>query len=149
MNEIGSTTAESSVLFTVAGSSLEMNGTPVTFNCSGDCDLNRQPRAPLQSSGVSRIAAQKRGGTWLEQAGWRVTVEDKSSVNELAGFFVSQNASMQDCGTTSSTDVAKQFPDDAEVGKMPKESVSVEQGHLLRAAELDQCVLGVKSEADS
>ena len=55
-----------SVLFTVAsGSSLEMNGTSGILNCSGDCDLNRQPRTPLQSSGVSRMADQKRSGTWL------------------------------------------------------------------------------------
>ena len=83
----------------------------------------------------------------MEEAGWRVTVEDKSSVNELAGFFVSRTASsMQEGGTTSSANVAKQFPDAAEVGKMPKESVSVEQGHLLRAAEPDQCELGVKAK---
>ena len=44
MNEFGSTMAESTVLFPVAsGSSLEMNGTSVTFTCSGDCDLSRQP----------------------------------------------------------------------------------------------------------
>ena len=67
-------------------------------------------------------------------------------MNELAGFSVSQTASMQEGGTASSTDVAKQFPDAAEVGKMPKESVSVEQGQLLRAAEPDQCLLEVKAK---
>ena len=52
MKEFGSTMAESSVLFLVAsGSSLEMNGTSVTFTCSGGCNLSRQPRTPLQSSG--------------------------------------------------------------------------------------------------
>ena len=147
MNEFGSTMAEPSVLFLVAsGSSSEMNETSANFTCSGDSDLSRQPVTLLQSSGVSRIADQKRSGTWLEQAGWRVTVEDKSSVNELAGFSVSQTASMPEGGTTSSTDVAKQFPDAAEVGKMPKESVSVEQGQLLRAAEPNHCVLGVKAK---
>ena len=44
MNEFGSTMAESTVLFPVASvSSLEMNGTSVTFTCSSDCDLSRQP----------------------------------------------------------------------------------------------------------
>ena len=92
------------------------------------------------------MADEKRSGTWLGQAGWRVTVEDKSLVRELAGFFVSQTASMQEGGTTLSTGLAKQCPDAPEVGKMPKESVSVEQGQLLRAAEPDQCVLGVKTK---
>ena len=83
--EYGSTMAESSVLFLVAsGSSLEMNGTLVTLHCSRDCELNRQPRTVLQSSGVSRIADQKRSVTWLERAGWRVTVADRSSANELS-----------------------------------------------------------------
>ena len=104
--------AESSVLFTVAsGSSLEMHGTSITLNCSGDCDLNRQPRTPLQSSGSFVVADQKRSGTWLGQACWRVMVENKSSVYDLAGFFGSQTASMQEGRTTSSTEVAKQFPD--------------------------------------
>ena len=47
---------------------------------------------------------------------------------------------------TSSTDVAEQFPDATEVGKTSKESVSVEQGQLLRAAKPDQCVLKVKAK---
>ena len=37
-------------------------------------------------------------------------------------------------------------PDAAEVGKMPKESVSVEQGQLLRAAEPDLCVFGAQAK---
>ena len=36
---------------------------------------------------------------------------------------------------TSSTDVGEQIPHPTEVGKTSKESVSVEQGQLLRAAE--------------
>ena len=120
-----------------------MNETSVTFTCSGD---RVQPRTLLQSSRISRIADQKRSGTWLEEAGRRATVEDKSSVNELAGFSVSHTASRQEDGTTSSTDVGKPFPDAAGVGKMPKESVFVEQGHPLRAAEPDQCVLEGKAK---
>ena len=67
---------------------------------------------------------------WGKQVGWTLRVTDR--VNEGR--------------TTSSTDVAKQFPDAAEVGKMPKESVSIEQGQILRAAEPDRYVLGVKTK---
>ena len=42
--------------------------------------------------------------------------------------------------------MAEQFPDATEDGKTSKESVSVEQGQLLRAAEPDQCVLKVKAK---
>ena len=81
------------------------------------------------------MADQKRSGMWLEKAGWRVTVEDKTTVNKLAGFFPSQIVSMQEGGAVSLTDVSKQFPDAERVGEMLMECVSIEQGQLLRAAE--------------
>ena len=80
------------------------------------------------------------------QANWQVTVEGKSSVNKLAGVFFSQITTMQEDGATSPTDVAKPVTDSTEVCKTLKESVSVEQGQLLRAAEPDQCVLKVKRQ---
>ena len=80
------------------------------------------------------------------QADRRVTVEDKLSVNKLAGIFPSQIAPMQEGGATTSTDVAEQFPDLTEIGKTSKESVSVEQGQQLQAAEPDQCVSKVKAK---
>ena len=99
-----------------------------------------------QSSGVPRLTVQKRNGTCWLQADRRVTVEDKSSVNMLAGFSPSQIAQMQEGVVTSSTDVAEQFSDPTEVSKTSKESVSVEQGQPLRASEPDQCVSKVKSK---
>ena len=42
--------------------------------------------------------------------------------------------------------MAEQFPDATEVGKTLKESVSVGQGQLLRAAKPDHCVLKVKAK---
>ena len=69
--------------------------------------------------GASRLAGHGRGQIVGEQVGWILCV---------------------------TTDVAKQFPDAAEVGKKPNESVSVEQRQLLRAAEPDQCVLEVKAK---
>ena len=53
---------------------------------------------------------------------------------------------MQQDGATSSTDVAEPVADSTEVYKTAKESVSVEQGQPLRAAEPDQCVLNVKTQ---
>ena len=53
---------------------------------------------------------------------------------------------MQEGGATSSTDVAEPVTDFTEVQKTLKESVSVEQGQLLRAAEPDQSVLKVKTQ---
>ena len=136
IKDFGSTMIESSTLFSVSrGSGLELDGISVTFTCSEDSDLSRQPWTLLQYSDVSLMADQKRSGMWLEKAGWRVTVEDKSTVNKLAGFLPSQIVSMQEGGSVSSTDVAKQFPDAERVGEMLMESVSIEQGQLLRAAE--------------
>ena len=89
---------------------------------------------------------QTRSGTHWVQANWQVTVEGKSSVNKLAGVFRSQITRVQEGGATSSTDVAKPVTDSTEVHKTAKESVSVEQGQLLRAAEPDQCVLKVKTQ---
>ena len=42
--------------------------------------------------------------------------------------------------------MAKQFPNTAEAGKTSKESVSIEQGQPLRAAEPDQCALKVRTK---
>ena len=50
--------------------------------------------------------------------------------------FPSQNATVQEDGATS-TDVAEPVADSTEVYKTTNESVSVEQGQLLRAAEPD------------
>ena len=126
--------------------SLKMNGTSVAFTCSGDYDPSGQPKPLLQSSGVSLLNDQTRSGTYRMQANWQVTVDGKSSVNKLAGVFPSQITTVQEGGTTSSTDVAEPATDSTEVDKTPKESVSVEQGQLLRAAEPDQCVLKVKTQ---
>ena len=53
---------------------------------------------------------------------------------------------MQEGVATSSTDVEEQFSDPTEVSKTSKESLSVEQGQPLRAAEPDQCVSKVKAK---
>ena len=53
---------------------------------------------------------------------------------------------MQEGVATSSTDVAEQFSHPTEVSNTSKESVSVEQGQPLRAAELNQCVSKVKAK---
>ena len=54
-------------------------------------------------------------------------------------------APMQEGGAASSTDAAE-FLDTAEAGKTSKESVSIEQGQPLRAAEPDQCALKVRAK---
>ena len=132
MKEMESTLVESSRLVLDASVvSLEMNGTSVTFTCSGDYDPSRQPRP--------------RGTYWV-QANRRVKVEAKSSENKLAGVFPSWITTVQEGGATSSTDVAEPVADSSEVDKTSKESVSVEQGQLLRAAEPDQCVRKVKTQ---
>ena len=66
-------------------------------------------------------------------------------MNNLAGVFPSQITTVQEAGTTSSTDVAEPVTDSTEVDKT-SESVSVEQGQLLRAAEPDQCALKMKTK---
>ena len=111
--------------------SLERNGTSVAFNCSGDYDPGRQPKPLLRSAGVSLVNDQMRSGTRWVQANLQVTVEGKSSVNKLAGVFLSQITTVQEGGATSSTDVAEPVTDFKEVYKTLKESVSVEQGQLL------------------
>ena len=123
-----------------------MNGTSVAFTCSGDYDPSRQPKPLLQSSGVSPLNQQIRSGTHWVQANWQVTVEGESSVNKLAGVFLVQIITVQEGGGTPSTDVAEPVTDFTEVYKTLKESVSVEQGQLLRAAEPDRCVLKVKTQ---
>ena len=52
---------------------------------------------------------------------------------------------MQEDGAPSSTDVAELVTDSTEVDKTTKESVSVQQGQLLRAAEPDQGVLKMET----
>ena len=136
---------ESSVLFPVASVlSLEVNGSSVTFSCSGDYFLNRQPMPLPQSSGFPRLTVQKRNGTYWLQADRRVTVEDKSSLDMLAGFSPSEIAPMTEGVAMSSTDVAEQFAD--QQSKTSKESVTVEQGQPLAAAEPGQCVSKVKAK---
>ena len=82
---IRSTMVESGVLCLVASvSSSEENKTLVVF-----CDyyLVRQPMPPSsQSQGVPHVKLQKQNGMYWLQADRRVTVDDKSSANALAGF---------------------------------------------------------------
>ena len=87
-----------------------------------------------------------RSVTYSVQADRPVTVEGKSSVNKLAGFFPLPITTMQEGGSTSSTDVAEQLTDFTEVDKTLKESVPAEQGQLPRAAKPDQGVLRVKTQ---
>ena len=61
---------------------------------------------------------------------WRVTVEGESSMDKLAGVFLSQNTTVQEVGATSS-DVAETATNSPEIYKTAKETVSVEQGQLL------------------
>ena len=56
---------------------------------------------------------------------------------------------MQEDGDTSSTDVAEPATDDTEIYETANESVSVEQGQLLRAVETDQGVLKVETQRQS
>ena len=87
-----------------------------------------------------------RSGTDWVQANWRVTVEGKSSVNKLAGIFPSLITTVHESGATSPKDVAEPVTDSTEVDKTSMDSVSVEQGQLLRAAEPDQFVLKVNTQ---
>ena len=73
----------------------------------------------------------RRSGTRWMQTHWQVTVEGKASVKKLAGVF-----------PFTERDSARRWSyvaDSTEVYKTTKESASVEQGQLLRAAEPDQC----------
>ena len=89
---------------------------------------------------------QRRNGTCWLQADRRVTVDKKSSANTLAGFSFVQMAPIQEGGAASSTDVAEPLPNTAEAGKTSKESVSIEQGQPLRAAEPDQRAMKVRAK---
>ena len=80
------------------------------------------------------------------QADWRVTVEVKSSVNKLAGFFPSPITTIHDIGATSPIDVTGPVPASTQVDKTLKESVPAEQGQLLRAAGADHGVLKVRTQ---
>ena len=73
------------------------------------------------------------------QANWQVTVEGKTSVNNLAGVFNSQISTVQESGVASPTHVAQPVADSTEVYKTLKESVE-------QAVEPDQCVLKVKTQ---
>ena len=132
---IGSTMVESSVLFLVASvSSLQENGTSVVFSCSGEHNLIRQPMSPpSQPQGVSHLKLQKNNGTFWLQSDRRVTVDDKSSANALAGFSSVQMAPMQEGGAASSSDVAVAEPlsNVAESGRVSQEAVPIEQGQPL------------------
>ena len=103
------------MLFSVASvSRLEENETSVVF-----CDYYqiRQPMHPAsQSQGVSHVKLQKRNGTYWLQADRRVTVDDKSAANALAGFSSVQRAPLQEIGAASSSDVsvAEPLPNAAE-----------------------------------
>ena len=99
---------ESSVLFPVASvSSSEESGASVVFSSSDDYYLIRQPMPPpSQSHGVSHVTIQKHIGTYWFQADRRVTVDDKSSANALAGFSSVHMAPIREGGAASSSDVA-------------------------------------------
>ena len=120
-------------------SSLEQNGISVAFTCSDDYDPSRQPRE------FSCWLNKMRSGTCWVQANWRVTVEGESSVNKLTEVFSSQNTTVQEVGAASS-DVAEPATDTTEIYKTAKETVSDEQGQLLRAVEPDHGVLEVKAQ---
>ena len=126
---------EPGVSFLVASvSSLEENGTSVVFSCSSDYYLIRQPiPPPSQSSGVSHMKLQMRN----ETSDRRITVDDKLSTNTLAGFHSVEMVIIQEGGVASPTHVAvaEPLPNAAEVGRTSKESVPIEQGQPLRAAE--------------
>ena len=81
----------------------------------------------------------------VERVGCRQIGKSRSR-NKLAGVFPSQSTTVQDDRATSSTDVAEPAAHSTEVYKTTKESVSVEQGQLLRAADPDQRVLNVKTQ---
>ena len=115
-----------------SGSSLEENGKSVLFSCSGDYYLIRHPMLPpSQSQGVSRVELQKRTVTYWLQADQRVTVDDKSSANALAGFS-SVMAPIQEGGAASSSDVAvaELLPNAAEAGRVSREAVPIEHGQM-------------------
>ena len=89
---------------------------------------------------------QKRNGTYWLQADRRVTVEDKTSANALAGFSSVKMAPIQESGAASSSGVAvaEPFPNAAQAGTVSQEAVPIEQGQPLRAVEPDEwaCVSG-------
>ena len=71
---------------------------------------------------------------------WQIVCE------QVGWSFPFTVTTVQEDGATPSTDVAEPATDSTEVDKTSKESVSVEQGQLLRTAEPDQCVLKVKTQ---
>ena len=127
-------------------SSLEQKGISVGFTCSDEYSASLQPKPLLQYPVVSLLTDQTRSGTCWGQADWRVTGQDKSSVNKLAEVCPSPITTIQEGGATSSTDVTEPVADSTEVNKTLKESDPAEEGQLLRAAEHDQGVLKVKTQ---
>ena len=89
---------------------------------------------------------QKSNGTFWLQADRRVTVDDKSSANALAGFSSVQMAPIQEIGAASSSDVAvaEPLPNAAEAGRVSQEAVPIEQGQPLRAVEPDEWAMKVR-----
>ena len=94
---------ESRVLFPFASvSGSEENESSVVLS---DYYLIRQPMPPSsQSQEVSHLKLQKRNGTYWLQADRRVTVDDKSAANALAGFYSVQMAPIEG-GAVSLSDV--------------------------------------------
>ena len=134
---------------TMFGSIVEENGTSVVFSCSGVYNLIRQPtRPPSQCQGVSHVKLQKRNGTHWLQSDRRVTVDDKSSANALAGFTSVQVAPIQEGGAASSSDVSVAEPlwNAAEAGRVSREAVPSEQGQSLRAVEPDEWAVKVRAK---
>ena len=102
------------------------------FSCSGDYYLIRQLMPPpSQSQGVSHVKLQKHNGTYWLQADRRVTVDNKSSANALAGFSLVQMAPI---------------PNSAEAGRVSKEAVPTEHGQPLRAVETDEWATKVRAK---
>ena len=61
------------------------------------------------------------------QENWRVTVDEKSSVNKLAGVFPSQSTTVQEDGATPSTVVVELVTDSTEVYETTMETVCVKR----------------------
>ena len=90
---------------------------------------------------------QKRTGTYWLQPNRRVTVDDKSSANTLAGFSSVQMAPIQEGGAASSANVAEMLPNTAGAGKTSKESASIEQGQTASSGRTRS--VGNESESEA
>ena len=80
----------------------------------------RQPMPlPSQSQGVSHVKLQKRKGTYMLRSDRRVTVDDMSSANALAGLYSVEMALIHEHGASSSgVAVAEPLPNTAEAGRV-------------------------------